>query len=160
MRKEKIFSFNYHNSLFTDTGVAFISESVGYAAGDANGVGPAIFKSTDGENHEITHPNHVTHFSPSPLLSLLLSLLPSPPPSLPLFFSGSLSVSISGSVSSLSCTLFLSSSSIFYMWMFVLGLIYFSFKQLITGGQHFQQCNASFGPELLLFDVEAAGNVR
>jgi len=36
------------NVLTTDLGVAFVSEQVGYTAGDGNGVGPVILKSTDG----------------------------------------------------------------------------------------------------------------
>jgi len=39
------------NVLTTDIGIAFISPFVGYIAGDANGVGPAILKSTDGGRH-------------------------------------------------------------------------------------------------------------
>ncbi len=31
-----------------EAGIAFLNELVGYTAGDANGVGPAILKTTDG----------------------------------------------------------------------------------------------------------------
>lgn len=34
-------------------GVAFTTESLGYTAGDANGKGPVILKTTDGELHNI-----------------------------------------------------------------------------------------------------------
>jgi len=37
-----------NNVLTTDLGIAFLNEFVGYTAGDANGVGPAILKTTNG----------------------------------------------------------------------------------------------------------------